>query len=176
MNEEKKLLKILKILERFRNQLTGNENKFLDHLKSNSDINEKFSYHLFTDGAAEFDNNYKLINAGIGGLLKRGSKIIFTFAENIGSGRTNNEAEYLALIKGVKLCIEHNIYDIDIFSDSELIVNQVNGKYKIKDPKMIKLNKRVQKLISKLNSWNISHILRDNNIEADMLSKEGLYK
>ena len=59
------------------------------------------SHQLYTDGAAEFDDNYKPINAAIGGLLKKGDKVIFSFAENIGSGRTSNEAEYLALIKGI---------------------------------------------------------------------------
>ena len=114
------------------------------------------SHQLYTDGAAEF----KPINAAIGGLLKKGDKVIFSFAENIGSGRTSNEAEYLALIKGIQECIEHKIYDVNICADSELVVNQVNGKYKLKDPKMIKLHGEVVKLCSKLQSWNISHVVR----------------
>ena len=134
------------------------------------------SHQLYTDGAAEFDDNYKPINAAIGGLLKKGDKVIFSFAENIGSGRTSNEAEYLALIKGIQECIEHKIYDVNICADSKLVVNQVNGKYKLKDPKMIKLHGEVVKLCSKLQSWNISHIIREKNTEADDLSKKGLRK
>ena len=65
---------------------------------------------------------------------------------------------------------------MNIFSDSELIVNQVNGKYKLKDPKMIKLHAEVTKLFSQLTSWTISHIPREQNKEADELSKEGLVK
>ena len=75
---------------------------------SDSEVSSK-SYQLYTDGAAEFDDDYKPINAAIGGLLKKGDKVIFSFAENIGRSRTNNEAEYLALIKGIQECIEHRI-------------------------------------------------------------------
>ena len=179
MNKEKKLLKIL---EQFKSQLSGEEIAFIDNLAEKGEsIKEAWDtvdsdYHLFTDGAAEFDDNYKPINAAIGGLLKKGDKVIFSFAENIGSGRTNNEAEYLALIKGVQECIEHKIDDVNIYADSELVVNQVNGKYKLKDSKMIKLHGKVVKLCSKLQSWNISHIVREKNTEADDLSKKGLKK
>ena len=107
---------------------------------------------------------------------KKGDKVIFSFAENIGSGRTSNEAEYLALIKGIQECIEHEIYDVSICADSKLVVNQVNGKYKLKDSKMIKLHGEVIKLCSKLKSWNISHVVREKNTEADDLSKKGLRK
>ena len=134
------------------------------------------SHQLYTDGAAEFDDDYKPINAAIGGLLKKGDKVIFGFAENIGSGRTSNEAEYLALIKGIQGCLEHEVYDVSIYSDSKLVVNQVNGKYKLKDPKMIKLHGEVIKLCSKLQSWNISHVVREKNTKADDLSKKGLRK
>ena len=142
---------------------------------SDSEVSSK-SYQLYTDGAAEFDDDYKPINAAIGGLLKKGDKVIFSFAENIGSSRTNNEAEYLALIKGIQECIEHRIYNVNIYADSELVVNQVNGEYKLKDPKMIKLHGEVTKLCSKLKFWNISHVVREKNTEADDLSKKGLRK
>jgi len=63
-----------------------------------------------------------------------------------------------------------------MYADSKLVVNQVNGKYKLKDPKMIKLHGEVVKLCSKLKSWNISHVVREKNTEADDLSKKGLRK
>ena len=142
---------------------------------SDSEISSE-SHQLYTDGAAEFDDDYKPINAAIGGLLKKGDEVIFSFAENIGSGRTSNEAEYLALIKGIQGCLEYEVYDVSICADSKLVVNQVNGKYKLKDSKMIKLHGEVIKLCSKLKSWNISHVVREKNTEADDLSKKGLRK
>ena len=114
-------------------------------------------------------------NAGIGGLIKKGDELVYSFSENIGI-RTNNEAEYSALIQGIQACLDHKIYHVDIFSDSELIVNQVNGKYKLKDSKMIKLHAEVTKLCSELESWTISHVPREQNVEADHLSKLGLTK
>jgi ribonuclease HI len=100
---------------------------------------------------------------------------VFSFAENIGDC-TNNEAEYLALIRGIELCIENKILDVKIFCDSELIVRQVNGDYKVKNERMIKLHARTLDLCSMLNNWSVSHVLRDKNTEADLLSKEGLTK
>ena len=179
MSEEKKLLKIL---EQFRDQLSDKEVAFIDNLtREGESVEESLDttdsdFNLFIDGAAEFDDDYKPINAAIGGLLKKGDKVIFSFAENIGSGRTSNEAEYLALIKGIQGCLEYEVYDINICADSKLVVNQVNGKYKLKDSKMIKLHGKVIRLCSKLKSWNISHVVREKNTEADDLSKKGLRK
>ena len=89
---------------------------------------------------------------------------------------TNNEAEYLALIRGIEMCIEHKIVHVNIFSDSELIVRQINGDYKVKNERMIKLHSKVLDLCSMLTEWSISHVMREKNMEADLLSKEGLEK
>ena len=178
MSKEEKLLKIL---EQFRNELSDKELAFIDDLNNEGESIKKASdstdsdYSLFIDGAAEFDEDLKPNNAGIGGLIKKGDELVYSFSENIGI-RTNNEAEYSALIQGIQACLDHKIYHVDIFSDSELIVNQVNGKYKLKDSKMIKLHAEVTKLCSELESWTISHVPREQNEEADHLSKLGLRK
>ena len=75
--------KILSILEKYKTSfseedLSNLESLLSDNLKSNR------SYNLFTDGACEFDDDYKPINAGIGGLLKLENEVIFSFSENIG--------------------------------------------------------------------------------------------
>ena len=178
MSKEEKLLKIL---EQFRNELSDKELAFIDDLNNEGESIKKASdstdsdYSLFIDGAAEFDEDLKPNNAGIGGLIKKGDELVYSFSENIGI-RTNNEAEYSALIQGIQACLDHKIYYVDIFSDSELIVNQVNGKYKLKDSKMIKLHAEVTKLCSELESLTISHVPREQNVEADHLSKLGLTK
>ena len=174
MDNEKKLIKIL---DRFRDKLSPKEIDFidgiLDGLSSLKNLynNSNSTYSLFTDGASQIDKN----NAGIGGLLKSGEEVIFSFAENVGDC-TNNEAEYLALIKGIQLCIDNNILDVNIFCDSELIVRQVNGDYKVKNERMIKLHSKTLNLCSMLENWSVSHIMREKNTEADLLSKEGLTK
>ena len=174
MNSKKKLIKIL---ERFRDKLSDKEIALIDSLVKlpntveDSVSSSDMSYKLFTDGASQLDRN----NAGIGGLLKSGQEIVFSFAENIGDC-TNNEAEYLALIRGIELCIKNKILDVEIFCDSELIVRQVNGDYKVKNERMIKLHAKALDLCSMLGKWSVSHVLRDKNTEADLLSKEGLTK
>jgi ribonuclease HI len=174
MNNEKKLIKIL---ERFRDKLSDKEIALIDSLVKlpntveDSVSSSDMSYKLFTDGASQLDRN----NAGIGGVLKSGQEIVFSFAENIGDC-TNNEAEYLALIRGIELCIKNKILDVEIFCDSELIVRQVNGDYKVKNERMIKLHAKALDLCSMLGKWSVSHVLRDKNMEADLLSKEGLTK
>ena len=108
-------------------------------------------------------------------MLKLDGKVIFSFSENIGK-KTNNEAEYLALLKGIEICIQNNIKDLIIYSDSELVVKQINGVYKVKNERMLILYKKTLDLLSNLKSWKVIHVLRDKNIEADELSKEGLLK
>ena len=166
--------KISSILEKYKSSFSKEDLSSLENLLSD-DLQSKKSYNLFTDGACEFDDDYKPVNAGIGGLLKMDNNIIFSFSENIGK-KTNNEAEYLALIKGIEICVESNFLNISIFLDSELVVKQINGDYKVKNDRMSILHKKTHKLLSNLKSWKIIHILRDKNVEADELSKEGLSK
>ena len=170
-NKEKQ---ILKIIDKYKSSISEDDfSKILSILTNNNDKNE--SYYLFTDGACEFDDNYKPINAGIGGLIKKNNNIIDSFAENVGI-KTNNESEYLALIRGVKLCLKHNIKNVSIYADSELIVKQVNGDYKVKNERMAFLYHETHAQLLKLNYWDLTHVLRDKNFEADELSKEGLTK
>ena len=166
--------KISSILEKYKSSFSKEDLSSLENLLSD-DLQSKKSYNLFTDGACEFDGDYKPVNAGIGGLLKMDNNIIFSFSENIGK-KTNNEAEYLALIKGIEICVESNFLNISIFLDSELVVKQINGDYKVKNDRMSILHKKTHELLSNLKSWKIIHILRDKNVEADELSKEGLSK
>lgn len=166
--------KISKILDKYKSSFSSTDLSSLESLLSNdSVVNE--NYLLFTDGACEFDNDYKPINAGIGGVIKLKNKTLFSFSENVGV-KTNNEAEYLALIKGVDLCIKNNISDVLIFADSELVVKQINGDYKVKNERMAALHKKTHDLLKMLSSWEINHVLRDKNTEADDLSKQGLSK
>ena len=172
-NMDNKNKKISKILDKYKSSFSSDDQISLDELLSSNLDSAKYS--LFTDGACEFDNEYKPINAGIGGVIKLKDKNIFSFSENVGV-KTNNEAEYLALIKGINLCLENNISNLSIFADSELVVRQINGDYKVKNERMAVLHKKTHELLSKLSSWDINHVLREKNTEADDLSKQGLSK
>ena len=124
---------------------------------------------LFVDGASDLNSK----TAGIGGAIYIDSKEVSNFSEPL-IDKTNNESEYLALIKGIKLLIKLNLLDAEIFSDSELIVKQVIGDYKIKNSRMKKLNASVKSELRKMKRWKITHIRREKNVRADQLSKDGL--
>ncbi len=132
-------------------------------------LSESESVKLFVDGAADLHTK----TAGIGGVFYRGGDELFSFSEFIGSA-TNNEAEYQALIKGLEESHKLNISNIEIFADSELVVKQINGDYKVKNERMQKLHYKAIGLFSKFNSWSLTHIPREKNSVADKLSKEGM--
>ena len=126
---------------------------------------------LYIDGAADLHSK----TAGIGGVIYDSDEEIFSFSEYLHDS-TNNEAEYGALIAGLKHLIKLNLLSPTIYSDSELIVKQVNGEYRVKNDRMITLYNEVINLLSNFKSWSLIHVLRDKNIVADKLANEGRKK
>ena len=126
---------------------------------------------LYIDGAADLHSK----TAGIGGVIYNSDEEIFSFSEYLHDS-TNNEAEYGALIAGLKHLIKLNLLSPTIYSDSELIVKQVNGEYRVKNDRMIILYNEVINLLSSFNSWSLIHVLRDKNKVADKLANEGRKK
>jgi len=126
---------------------------------------------LYIDGAADLHSK----TAGIGGVIYNSDEEIFSFSEYLHDS-TNNEAEYGALIAGLKYLIKLNLLNPTIYSDSELVVKQVNGEYRVKNDRMIALYNEVIHLLSSFNSWSIIHVLRDKNMVADKLATEGRKK
>ena len=82
---------------------------------------------------------------------------------------TNNQAEYHALIEGVKTAKEWKPDRLDIFIDSNLVVEQVKGNYKIKEPELQRLNAEVRRLLSDV-TFEIKHVAREQNRGADHLA------
>jgi ribonuclease HI len=128
---------------------------------------------VFTDGASRGNPG----KSGIGIVIKDAStKILTTYKEFIGE-ESNNSAEYKALIKSIDIIksLEQNFSLIQFFSDSELIVRQITGKYKIKNQNLIKLSLDFWNSINELNKkFKITHITRDKNILADKLANEAI--
>jgi ribonuclease HI len=87
---------------------------------------------------------------------------------------TNNMAEYKALILGIKLSMKYNAKKILFKSDSELMVKQIKGEYKVKNTQLKLLYTEVQSLLKKLPNWGIMHIPREENKEADLLANKGV--
>ncbi|MHC4267800.1 MAG: ribonuclease HI family protein [Planctomycetota bacterium] len=109
-------------------------------------------------GVAIFDKNSNLINEA---------------CDYLGVA-TNNIAEYKALILGIKLSMEYNAKKILFKSDSELMVKQIKGEYKVKNTRLKLLFTEVQDLLKKLPDWKIMHVRREENSEADLLANKGI--
>ena len=117
---------------------------------------------LFVDGASDLKTN----TAGIGGVLHSRDMEILCFADPL-YNKTNNEAEYLALIKGLDAAHSMKVENLIIYADSELIVRQINGLYKVKNVRMKELYGIASNKLKKKPKWNIKHIGR-KKIEEQM--------
>ena len=126
---------------------------------------------LFVDGAADLHSK----TAGIGGVIYSNDKELSNFSEPL-FDKTNNEAEYLSLIKGIDKLIELKVLNVNIYSDSELVVKQVLGIYKVKNERMKILHNLVLEKLNLIDKWSLVHIRREKNIRADELSKLGMNK
>lgn len=82
---------------------------------------------------------------------------------------TNNVAEYQALLLTLRRAAELGFQRVQVLMDSELIVRQLNGLYKVKDPKMRELHSQVQRVLRQFSEWHIRHVPRSENKRADEL-------
>jgi ribonuclease HI len=94
-------------------------------------------------------------------------------SETIGKA-TNNVAEYRALLLGIELAKELEADDVEFVGDSLLIVEQVRGKWKVKQDHLRPLHTKVKDALRDLPSWSIRHVKRDENTRADELLNEAL--
>lgn len=125
--------------------------------------------HLFVDGAARGNPG----PAGIGVVVKKGPETLLEVADYIGKA-TNNVAEYLALIRGLEEALLLGATEVEVFSDSELLVKQVNGEYRVKNEGLIPLSYQARALISKFKRFSITHKVREENKHADELANKGI--
>ncbi len=126
--------------------------------------------NLYTDGACRG-------NPGQGGagavLVDKAGEIVGTVKHSLGHC-TNNIAEYRALILGLEEALKNRYGQLNIFLDSELLVNQIKGTYKVKNEKLKPLMLEVKKLLSYFDSYKIEHIDRTKNYMADKLANEAI--
>jgi ribonuclease HI len=93
--------------------------------------------------------------------------------ERIGRA-TNNVAEYKALLLGIELAAAQGASAVDLVGDSELIVRQVKGEYKVKDATMRELHAEVKRALADFDEWSIRHVRREHNADADRLVNAAL--
>jgi ribonuclease HI len=102
-----------------------------------------------------------------------GGGVLEERGERIGHA-TNNVAEYRALLLGIERAAALGARELELIGDSELIVKQVKGEYKVKDATMRELHGRVKEALRGFDSWSIRHVRREHNAEADRLVNQAL--
>ena len=112
--------------------------------------------------------------AAIGVIIRdEQKKVLASISQAIGR-TTNNQAEYRALIAALEKASRLGISQVEICSDSELLVRQIKGKYRVKSAGLIPLYQKAKQLQSKMTKFTITHIPREENQEADTLAGKAL--
>ena len=107
-----------------------------------------------------------VIRDGDGNLLEQ-------LGELIGEA-TNNVAEYRAVLLGISRAAELGASEVELIGDSELVVRQITGEYKVKDGALRELHAQVADALRQFDSWSIRHVRREQNEDADLLVNEAL--
>ncbi len=120
---------------------------------------------IYTDGGSRGNPGpsaigYKIIQPSTGEFLCIGEEIGET---------TNNIAEYTALCESLKVCLCNHVKSVEVYMDSELVVKQIIGNYRVKNINLKPLYEQAKNYISQLSDFSIHHILRGKNKEADRL-------
>ena len=124
---------------------------------------------IYTDGAARGNPG----PAGIGVVIKKGSTTLAEISDFIGKS-TNNVAEYMAFIRGLEEALLLGATKAECFLDSELLVKQVKGEYKVKNEGLVPLFRHSMNLIKKFKTFSIEHLVRKENKHADELANRGI--
>jgi ribonuclease HI len=125
---------------------------------------------LFADGGSRGNPGPSAIGAVI--FDEQGS-CLGEVSQYIGKA-TNNEAEYRSLVEGLKKALELGLKDIEVVMDSQLVVKQILGEYRVKHAGLRVFWQEAQELIKKFEKFDIQFTRRENNVEADKLVNQAL--
>jgi len=125
---------------------------------------------LYADGACRGNPG----PAGSGAaLLNEEGDVVAETTRHLGHG-TNNVAEYTALIIGLEEARRHDVEELEVRMDSKLVVEQMNGRWKVRDPKLRPLATQAGALLARFPKWRIRHIPREQNAVADALANRAI--
>jgi ribonuclease HI/ribosomal protein S18 acetylase RimI-like enzyme len=125
---------------------------------------------IFTDGASRGNPG----PAAIGVVVQdETGKIVDSISLCLGKA-TNNQAEYRAIIAGLEKALEMGAIDVELRSDSELVVRQLSGEYKVKNALLTPMFLKIERLRRGFSSFKVNYIPREKNSEADKLANQAL--
>jgi ribonuclease HI len=127
---------------------------------------------IYTDGGARGNPG----PAGIGAIAYEGERVIFELKQFIGEKQTNNFAEYEAVALALAEAKANGLSgrDLEIRMDSKLVVEQISGNWKIKEPSLKPQVAKVHALLKDFASFTFTYVPREQNKEADRLVNEAL--
>ena len=126
-------------------------------------------YVLLFDGASRGNPG----PAACGFVVYKDDELVEARGEFLGS-TTNNVAEYKGLIRGLEFLVRRGVKEVTIYADSELVVKQIKGEYKVKSPHLKPLHSYAQKLLKNFEKVSILHHPRSSNREADRVANLAL--
>ena len=126
--------------------------------------------YLYVDGASRGNPGLAAIGAS---LQSPNGEELDSISQAIGN-TTNNQAEYTALIEGLSLALKKNFKKVEVRADSELVVRQMKGEYRVKDEKLKPLHEKAKNLSRSFDLFSIRHIPRAENHRADELANQAL--
>jgi ribonuclease HI len=130
------------------------------------------TYRIFSDGASKGNPG----PAGAGAvILSPNGEIVQELAEPLGI-TTNNVAEYQGLLVALKYCQKKSLAPVEIFADSQLLIRQLLGVYKVKQPHLQVLHREAQALLREIGCVGLHHVPREENGEADRLANLAVEK
>ena len=127
-------------------------------------------YVLHFDGCSKGNPGF----AGAGAVIYEDGQEIYSKSVFVGENETNNVAEYTGLLIGMQAAIRLGIRKLVVRGDSQLIIRQMLGEYKVKSPGLLALYQQAKTMGTNFESVTYQHVYRDQNARADALSNEGL--
>lgn len=129
----------------------------------------KGTARIFADGGSRGNPG----PSGAGAVISVEGKTVASLSKFIGN-TTNNVAEYSGLILGLEKASELGFLDVEVAMDSELVVKQMKGEYRVKNERLLPLFKKARELASTFASFKIVHVKREYNREADRLANQAM--
>lgn len=125
---------------------------------------------IYTDGAARGNPG----PAGAGAVLLDDSGAVVDEISHYLGEMTNNQAEYRALLLALERVDRLRVTAVDIFADSELMVRQLNGEYRVKNELLRPLFEEITRRLQRVETYTIGHVRREQNAHADRLANEAI--
>jgi len=133
---------------------------------------EKNTFILNFDGCSKGNPGL----SGAGAVIYNNNIEVWAGYSFVDTSATNNQAEYTGLIIGLKYAVDNQIQDLLVQGDSQLVINQMTGKYKCNADKLVGLYKTAKALEKQIKNVQYAHVLRKFNARADELSNMAVQK